>query len=62
MGLTLASAAASALALTVIYQPGSDPNRVYYGTDTRAFALLTTSLSRRSDYDIILGKSYLGTC
>jgi hypothetical protein len=24
----------------VLYHPGSDPSRVYYGTDTRAFALL----------------------
>ncbi|MQL51320.1 acyltransferase family protein [Desulfofundulus thermobenzoicus] len=40
VGLTLAGAAASALAMAVIYQPGSDPSRVYYGTDTRAFALL----------------------
>ncbi len=39
-GLTLAGAAASALAMAVLYHPGSDPSRVYYGTDTRAFALL----------------------
>ncbi|MHB1629149.1 MAG: acyltransferase family protein, partial [Bacilli bacterium] len=38
--LTLASALASALAMALIYQPGVDPSRVYYGTDTRAFALL----------------------
>ncbi len=30
----------SSLAMALIYQPGSDPSRVYYGTDTRAFALL----------------------
>lgn len=30
----------SAAAMAVIYEPGSDPNRIYYGTDTRAFALL----------------------
>ncbi|OAT82323.1 acyltransferase family protein [Desulfotomaculum copahuensis] len=41
--LTLAGAACSALAMAVIYQPGSDPSRVYYGTDTRAFALLIGS-------------------
>lgn len=39
--LTLALAAASAVAMGVIYHPGSVPNLVYYGTDTRAFALLT---------------------
>ncbi|MHB1684854.1 MAG: acyltransferase family protein [Bacilli bacterium] len=38
--LTLAGALASALAMALIYQPGADPSRVYYGTDTRAFALL----------------------
>ncbi|WP_127593342.1 acyltransferase family protein [Paenibacillus lautus] len=35
-----AGAAISALAMAVIYQPGDDPSRVYYGTDTRAFGLL----------------------
>ncbi len=30
----------SAAAMAIIYQPGLDPSRVYYGTDTRAFALL----------------------
>ncbi|MGQ3477201.1 acyltransferase family protein [Paenibacillus sp. TY11] len=30
----------SALLMAVIYLPGSDPSRVYYGTDTRGFALL----------------------
>ena len=39
-GLILAGAAASALWMAVLYHPGSDPSRVYYGTDTRAFALL----------------------
>lgn len=36
----LACAAASAFAMALIYVPGIDPSRVYYGTDTRAFALL----------------------
>jgi len=36
----LLGAAASALAMAIIYVPGADPSRVYYGTDTRAFALL----------------------
>ncbi|MBT2286753.1 acetyltransferase [Paenibacillus polymyxa] len=30
----------SALAMTLMYVPGTDPSRVYYGTDTRAFAIL----------------------
>jgi len=38
--LILAGAALSALAMAMIYVPGTDPSRVYYGTDTRAFALL----------------------
>lgn len=39
-GLTLIGVLASAIAMALIYQPGTDPSRVYYGTDTRAFALL----------------------
>src|SRR5215210_3908552 len=39
-GLTLAAAALSAIATALLYQPGSDPTRVYEGTDTRAFGLL----------------------
>jgi peptidoglycan/LPS O-acetylase OafA/YrhL len=37
---TFIGALASILAMTLIYEPGTDPSRVYYGTDTRAFALL----------------------
>jgi len=33
-------AAASAVWMVVLYQPGRDPSRVYYGTDTRAQSLL----------------------
>ncbi|MEI3894569.1 MULTISPECIES: acyltransferase family protein [unclassified Bacillus (in: firmicutes)] len=33
-------AIASAIAMAVLYEPGNDPSRVYYGTDTRAFSLL----------------------
>jgi peptidoglycan/LPS O-acetylase OafA/YrhL/lysophospholipase L1-like esterase len=33
-------AAASAVGMALLYHPGYDPNRVYDGTDTRAFALL----------------------
>lgn len=39
-GLLLAGAAASAIAMALLYEPGADPSRVYYGTDTRAFGLL----------------------
>jgi peptidoglycan/LPS O-acetylase OafA/YrhL len=38
--LTLLVTAASAVAMAVLYHPGMNPNRVYYGTDTRAYALL----------------------
>lgn len=38
--VALGLAAASALAMTLLYNPGADPSRVYYGTDTRAFSLL----------------------
>src|SRR5271169_1010657 len=37
---TLALAAASAVAMYVLYHPGLDPTRVYEGTDTRACGLL----------------------
>ncbi|MDA8442017.1 MAG: acyltransferase family protein [Peptococcaceae bacterium] len=40
VGLTLVGVLASAIAMALLYQPGMDPSRVYYGTDTRAFALL----------------------
>ena len=38
--ITLVGAAASAVAMAVLYHPGLDPSRVYDGTDTRAFGLL----------------------
>lgn len=40
---TLMLAVISATAMAVLYLPGADPSRVYYGTDTRAFALLIGS-------------------
>ena len=40
LGLCAAGAPASALAMALLYHPGVDPSRVYYGTDTRAFDLL----------------------
>ncbi|MFC9773811.1 acyltransferase family protein [Paenibacillus chitinolyticus] len=36
----LLGAAVSAVAMALLYVPGTDPSRVYYGTDTRAFAIL----------------------
>ncbi|MFJ8118327.1 acyltransferase family protein [Bacillus mycoides] len=33
-------AIASALAMAILYEPGTAPSRIYYGTDTRAFSLL----------------------
>lgn len=41
--LTLLLAIASALAMGMLYEPGMDPSRVYYGTDTRVFGLLLGS-------------------
>lgn len=40
LGITLIGAALSALLMGLIYQPNTDPSRVYYGTDTRAFSIL----------------------
>ena len=37
---SLAMLAASALLMALLFQPGHDPSRVYYGTDTRAQSLL----------------------
>jgi peptidoglycan/LPS O-acetylase OafA/YrhL len=36
----LIGAIASAVAMAFLYEPGADPSRVYYGTDTRMFGLL----------------------
>ncbi|MFC5649296.1 acyltransferase family protein [Paenibacillus solisilvae] len=36
----IGAASVSAGLMAVLYEPGTDPSRVYYGTDTRAFALL----------------------
>jgi peptidoglycan/LPS O-acetylase OafA/YrhL len=38
--LALVGAAASAAAMALVYEPGVDPSRVYFGTDTRATGLL----------------------
>ena len=37
---TLTAAAASALTMALLYHPGTNPTRIYDGTDTRAFSLL----------------------
>lgn len=37
-------AAASALAMAILFDPAADASRVYYGTDTRAFSLLLGAL------------------
>jgi peptidoglycan/LPS O-acetylase OafA/YrhL len=41
LATVVALGAASALAMSALVHPGADPSRVYYGTDTRAFELLT---------------------
>lgn len=38
--VALAGAVASALLMAVLFHPGADPSRVYYGTDTRAMPIL----------------------
>lgn len=38
--IVLAIVLSSALLMALLYQPGEDPSRVYYGTDTRCFELL----------------------
>lgn len=40
VGWTVVGITASALAMALLFHAGSDPSRVYYGTDTRAFSLL----------------------
>lgn len=40
IALTAAAAVISALLMALLYQPGLDPSRIYYGTDTRVFSLL----------------------
>ena len=40
IAVSLILAIASAVAMALLYNPGEDPTRVYYGTDTHAFGLL----------------------
>src|SRR6202167_1993157 len=42
-GLAWSGAALSALTMALVYVPGGDPSRVYYGTDTHASALFIGS-------------------
>jgi len=42
-GIAIAGAAASAVLMAVLFVPGADPSRVYYGTDTRLAGLLVGS-------------------
>jgi len=42
--VTAALLTASVVLMIVLYHPGSDPSRVYYGTDTRAQSLLVGAL------------------
>ncbi|MDQ5895498.1 MAG: hypothetical protein QG596_1759, partial [Actinomycetota bacterium] len=56
--ITIGLAVVSAILMAVLYTPGFDTNRVYLGTDTRAFALLFGAAlamvwpSRRLDRDL----------
>src|SRR5215207_1251970 len=38
--IAIAGAVASSVAMALLYTPGVDPSRIYYGTDTRATGLL----------------------
>ncbi len=42
--VTLVLAIVSVILMAILYQPGTDPSRVYYGTDTRAFSILIGAL------------------
>ena len=47
-------AVVSMILMAVLYNPNGDPSRVYYGTDTRAFALLIGALAAiQLEYHII---------
>jgi peptidoglycan/LPS O-acetylase OafA/YrhL/CubicO group peptidase (beta-lactamase class C family) len=43
LALTIGAALGSIALMTVLFQPGADPSRIYYGTDTRAAGLLLGS-------------------
>lgn len=42
-GLIMTLAVGSGILMAVLYTPGADPTRVYYGTDTRLFSILMGS-------------------
>ena len=42
-GIILGAAVSSALLMAILYSPGADPTRVYYGTDTRIFSIFIGS-------------------
>ena len=44
LGFTVAAAIASAVEMALLFHPGSDPSRLYYGTDTRAQDLLVGAI------------------
>ena len=53
-GLSALLAVVSMILMAVLYNPNGDPSRVYYGTDTRAFALLIGALAAiQLEYRII---------
>lgn len=53
-GLSGLLAVVSMILMAVLYNPNGDPSRVYYGTDTRAFALLIGALAAiQLEYRII---------
>jgi peptidoglycan/LPS O-acetylase OafA/YrhL len=45
LGAAVAMLVGSAVLMAVLYQPGHDPSRVYYGTDTRAQSLLMGAIA-----------------
>lgn len=42
-GIVMGAAVVSGLLMAILYNPGSDPTRVYYGTDTRIFSIFIGS-------------------
>jgi len=60
--IAVAIAAASATAMAMLYAPGVDPSRVYYGSDTHCFGLalgaaLAFALHARAPFDLDAGES-----
>ncbi|MBB2969080.1 acyltransferase family protein [Leifsonia aquatica] len=64
--IVLAAAAASAIWMAVLYVPGEDPTRVYFGSDTHSFGLalgaaLALLVVRMRPLDLDAGESALQT-